>query len=234
MTYGPRIMPRFGNWSARYDTPDRMVISSPGLDPHLASQAAYEAVRIAQHAAPKLHGAMSGRLRPVFGPGFYGIWFEDQYAWFQDRGIKPFTMRRLAGKTIPMWINDPDGKMRKENPKAKIRTTVDGRTQVLIFRRAAKIGARKFATKRIGGQDKVVDVPASYPGAPGRITKRVPAFPDTPKGLIGGQIAKTNVGVRWRHPGLNQRGFIEQGLLGAASKYNIEGDMLAVSGDRVV
>jgi hypothetical protein len=47
---------------------------------------------------------------------------------------------------------------------------------------------------------------ATKPGAPGRISKRNP----------NGQIAKGNVGVKWRHPGLEPRHFLSYGIRHAA------------------
>ncbi len=48
---------------------------------------------------------------------------------------------------------------------------------------------------------------ATKPGAPGRISKRKP----------NGQIAKGNVGVKWRHPGLEPRHFLAHGIRKASS-----------------
>jgi len=74
----------------------------------------------------------------------------------------------------------------------------------------------------VGGQLTRVDVPRSYPGAPGRINKRQPAAPDTLFNVgKGGQIAPTNVGVRWRHPGLMSKDFVRQGLVTAALESKI-------------
>ena len=84
--------------------------------------------------------------------------------------------------------------------------------QVQIFRRVAKPGERKDVIRRIEGTDQRVSVPRSYPGAPGRIGRREARQPWTTPGRISGAIAGTNVGVRWRHPGLVKRGFLRQGL----------------------
>jgi hypothetical protein len=132
-----------------------------------------------------------------------GIWFPDAHVWFQEKGTKPFTMRSLSGRTIPMWINDVDGSERRKNPKARVRRTEDGRTQVLIFRRAAEQGRRKVVrtVDKVTGAIRTSSKPMSYPGAPGRIGNRVTAGSST-GGQLGGQIAAGNSGVRWRHPGL--------------------------------
>jgi hypothetical protein len=117
-------------------------------------------------------------------------------------------MKSLAGKTIPMWIDDPDGEVAKEEgPKAKTRVTADGRRQTLIFRHAAPIGSRKMVFKR--GQ--WVSVPRSYPGAPGRINNR----------SSNGRIAAGNVGVRWRHPGIESRHYLNRSIEEVAFRYGI-------------
>jgi hypothetical protein len=57
-----------------------------------------------------------------------------------------------------------------------------------------------------------VSVPASYPGAPGRIARRTAPAPWTPEGQRGGQISAGNVGVRWRHPGLRAMQFMNTAM----------------------
>lgn len=141
-----------------------------------------------------------------------GMAAHNSHVWFQERGVRPFTMTKLAGKLIPMWIDDPTGRERAKSPKAQTRTTASGKTQVLIFRKAAKIGARRMVKRN----DAFVNVPASYPGAPGRIDIREAPSPHTSIGKVGGQIAKGNIGVRWRFPGMQPRKFLEQGLLMSA------------------
>lgn len=167
---------------------------------------------------PKLSGASAARLQPLYGKGYFGIWWADSYVWFQDHGIRPFTMRNLAGKTIPMWVDDPTGAERSRDPKAKVRTTASGKTQVLIFRRAANIGQRitKYGKDRNGNRIVISDKPASYPGAPGRISRREAAAPWTRSGAKGGQIAPGNGGVRWRHPGIQPRLFLNNAVTLAA------------------
>lgn len=193
-------------------TPTMLFVSLPGLRPTEARLMAEMATRTAVRLAPKLSGASSARFRPVFGPGFYGITWNDPHVWFQNAGIRPFTNRALAGKTIPMWIDDPTGAERAKNPQAKTRITESGKTQVLIFRRAAPLGARK----RVIRNGVARDVPASYPGAPGRIAMREARQPNTTPGRVAGRIAQANVGVRWRHPGLEPRSFLNQGIMAAA------------------
>ena len=206
--------------------PNRIVMMVPGVSiPHAREIAVY-AAREARIAAPKLTVASSSAFVPIYGEGWIGIAWVHDYVWYQESGTKPFTMRSLAGKTIPMWINDPDGKERQKNPKAKTRKTADGRTQVLIFRRAAKIGQRKIAWRPIGGKMTPVSVPASYPGAPGRIavnrSQGILRAGDVSKVAPNpGAIAKGNVGVRWRHPGLDSRRFLARGLTKACRKYAV-------------
>jgi hypothetical protein len=142
-------------------------------------------------------------------------------------------MHRLAGKVIPMWINDPSGKEQQANPKARTRLTQDGRRQVLIFRRAANPGQRKMVTRRVGSNEVQVSVPMSFPGAPGRIARREPAAPDTPLGRLGGQVARGNVGVRWRHPGTFARFFLREGLLQAAYTHGLEPGAIMYASDGI-
>lgn len=168
---------------------------------------------------PKMTGASAARLQPIYGKGYFGIWWADSYVWFQDHGIRPFTMRSLAGKTIPMWVDDPTGQERVKNPKAQVRTTMSGKVQVLIFRKAANIGQRvtKYGKDPKTGQRIIIsDRPASYPGAPGRIGVREARSPNTREGKVAGRIAKGNSGVRWRHPGIAPRLFLNNAVTLAA------------------
>lgn len=198
-------------------TPDRIVMPVDGLEETDARNLAIDAVMRARLTMPRVTGGTASRLQPLSGEGFFGIWFPDAHTWFMEHGTKPFTMRSLAGKTIPMWITDADGSMRRDNPKAQVRTTEDGRTQVLIFRRAAPIGKRKLNRKidKTTGQVTTWTSPASYPGAPGRIGRRVPGAPWSGN-LRGGAIAAGNVGVRWRHPGIVAMNFLNSALAQAA------------------
>lgn len=153
-----------------------------------------------------------------------GMASHNSYVWFQDHGIRAFTMNNLAGKTIPMWVDDPTGIERQKNPKAKIRTTLSGKTQVLIFRRAAEKGKRivKYRRNKATGQREVVsDKPASYPGAPGRIGVREAGAPLTTPGRVAGAVARGNVGVRWRHPGIAPRLFLNNAMTLSAQRYGI-------------
>lgn len=208
------------------DHPDRLIIVSRSLSPGRARTLANEAVRLARLAAPKVNGAGARRLQPVYGKGMAGIRWADPYMFYIDHGIAPFTMRALAGKTIPMWVEDRDGTERERNPKAKVRTTVDGRVQVLIFRRAALIGQKtlQIRTDPKTGLKTRVEKVASYPGAPGRIGRREAAAPWTTTGRRGGAIAAGNVGVRWRHPGITGRQFLNHGLTLAAQKAGVVPD----------
>lgn len=201
--------------------PNRAVMGVPGLSLYQAKACAITAAREARSLAPKLTVASSSQFKPIYGEGWFGITWQHDYVYFQEVGIRPFTMRSLAGKVIPMWINDPTGQEAQKNPKAKTRVTADGRKQVLIFRRAAKIGQRKNAWRNVDGRMVRVSVPASYPGAPGRIavnrSRGILRVGDIdPNAANPGQIAKGNVGVRWRHPGLGGKRFLAEGIHRAA------------------
>lgn len=198
--------------------PDRMIMLVQELEDNDARYIAIDSVAHARQLMPRVTGSTASRLTPIYGEGYFGIYFPDSWTWFMEHGTRPFTMRSLAGKTIPMWINDWDGSVRSKNPKARVRTTEDGRVQVQIFRRAARIGQRKIV-KRMNKRTKQmesVSVPASYPGAPGRIARRVAPAPWTPEGQRGGQIGAGNVGVRWRHPGLRAMQFMNAAMATAA------------------
>lgn len=205
------------------ERPDRLIIVIPGMRPGQARRIALEAVRLARRRMPKLTGKGAKRLQPLYGKGYYGIFFGDSYIWFQENGIRPFTMNSLQGKTVPMWIDDPTGVERARNPKAKTRRTESGKIQVLIFRRAAMKGQRKTVKRRnkVTGEIETTTVPMSYPGAPGRIGSREMRRPFTRSGKLGGQIARGNVGVRWRHPGLAPRKFLNSSLTLASGMHGI-------------
>jgi len=203
--------------------PDRLLMHVPGLNRGIARVVAYVASEYAKENAPKLSGASSERFVGVAGEGYFGLRWGHSYVWFQEAGINPFTMTSLAGKVIPMWVEDPDGEERRKNPRIQTRVTADGRTQVLIFRRAAQIGQRKMAWRRRNGRIQRVSVPASYPGAPGRINRRREAGAvDAEGNRVGGQIARRNVGVRWRHPGLDPKNFLYKAMVDAAREYGLE------------
>jgi hypothetical protein len=196
-------------------TPDRMIMYIPGLKPNRARDLANKAVWEARRKMPKATGASAQRLQPLYGKDYFGIRWADSYVWFQEHGINPFTMWNLEGKTIPMWIKDPTGMERAKNPKAKTRTTVSGVVEVLIFRKVARKGQRitKYRRNKQTGQPQVIeDRPASYPGAPGRIGVRESGAPSTTPGRVAGRIGRGNVGVKWRHPGLAPRSFLNNGM----------------------
>jgi hypothetical protein len=202
--------------------PDRLIMTVPGIKPNAARAIALNAVRVARGLAPRMSGRMASRMYPLYGKGYFGIGFQDSYAWFQEHGIRPFTMYALAGKTVPMWIDDPTGTERSRNPKAKTRVTLSGKTQVLIFRRAAQMGQRKTTMRKTpGGVTEKVSSPMSYPGAPGRIGARETGTPWTTPGRLGGAVARQNTGVRWRHPGLAPRLFLNHSLTVAAQQGGI-------------
>lgn len=212
---------------------DRIYMRLPEtLTPELNQMAAEEALRVARQRMPRLSGVSAGRLYPVWGDNYFGIGWKDNYVWFQEMGIRPFVMRSLEGKTVPMWVEDRDGSLRRKDPDIKQKTADDGRTLVLIFRRAAKKGERKTVKRVVRGVEREVSVPRSYPGAPGRINRRGEG---APRGRMGGKIMQGNVGVRWRHPGLASRFFIHDGILWASRTLGLGyGEILvAAKGDRI-
>ena len=203
--------------------PNRLYVSVPGLPSNTAQRLSQMAVERAQKIAPKLSGAGAASIQPFYGDDFFGLAWDRPYMWDQEAGTRPFTMRSLAGKTIPMWIDDPTGKMeREQGPRARTRITASGKKQVLIFRRAARIGQRKtVTTRRADGSLIRRDVPASYPGAPGRIAHRqIIEYPRT-TGRIAKMVSRAHVGVRWRHPGIIGRGFMHHALITVASEVGV-------------
>ena len=197
--------------------PDRLMMEVVGLTALQCHDLAVSAVAEARRGMPKMTGQGARSLVPLWGKGFFGMRWEGNYIWYQEVGIHPFTMKRLAGKIIPMWLPDLSGDLRRKNPKAKTKRSEDGRMFVLVFRRAAKIGARKTVLRN----GERVSVPQSYPGAPGRISKREVAQPGTTAGKTPGAIARGNGGVRWRHPGLTPRSFLHHGMINAAVKAGV-------------
>jgi hypothetical protein len=202
-------------------TPDRMVMRAEGYGRDVTRYLAIDAVYTARMSMPRVTGATASRLTPIYEEGWFGIYFPDSWTWFMEQGTGPRTMRSLAGKTVPMWVSDEDGRIRAKNPKTRVRTTMDGRTQVLIFRRAAPIGQRKQVRRRNKwtGEMETVWTVASYPGAPGRISRRSDGM-GWGRGASG-QIAAGNVGVRWRHPGLRALQFLNAALSGVAFRSNV-------------
>lgn len=196
-------------------TPDRLYVIVEGLDANTSRRLARQAVKRARALAPKMSGAGAKGIDTYWGEGFFGLRWDQPYMWAQEAGIRPFTMRSLAGKTIPMWVDDPTGQQATANPKAKQRITASGKRQILIFRKAAKIGARKTVVRRRPDGSLIVrDVPASFPGAPGRISHReiIDYPPGTSTGKIARLVTRTHIGVRWRHPGIHGRQFMHQAL----------------------
>lgn len=178
--------------------PDRLYVWDQGLRRGVARSLAWESLREARKNLPKLSAEGQKSLYAIWGVGYFGIGWRLDYIWYQEAGIRPFTMHSLEGKVIPMWVDDPRGDVERENTtrssKPETRTTPSGRKQTLIFRRAGKKG-----DLRRDGE------PQSYPGAPGRIARREARRPATRAGKTPGAIAKGNTGVRWRHPGLKPR-----------------------------
>lgn len=202
------------------DRPDRLIMVVPNLSAVDARRIASQAVREARRRMPKATGQAASRLGATYGDGFFGITWQDNYTWFNENGVRAFTMTGLVrdgrAKVIPMWIEDPTGAERARNPRARTRTTLSGKSQVLIFRRVSPVGTRKTTQRRIrvAGQWQVVtrDVPASYPGAPGRVATREAPAPHTTPGRRAGAIARGNIGVRWRYPGLQPRMFLNTAM----------------------
>lgn len=193
------------------DVPDRLYVSVPGLRSADARRYSSQAVKIAKAHSPKLSGTAARGIDTYYGDGFFGIKWRSPYLFYVEKGTKGRTMKSLAGKVVPMWLDDPTGKVRRENPKAKTRT-LSGRRQTLIFRRAAKIGQRKRKSVTRGGVTTVILVPAAYPGAPGRIAKRsVPGGRIVSHGPRG--PAKPHAGVRWYNPGIVGREFLRFSLV---------------------
>lgn len=200
-----------GDWP---QAPDRLYVYDAGLSKRAARPLAHEALEQARKNAPKLSMRSYSNLYPIWGDAFFGVGWKDDYVWFQEAGIRPFTMKSLEGKIIPMWVDDPNGAVAKANgtdaKPAETRNTPSGRQQTLIFRRVGVKGA-----KRPDGSSQ------AWPGAPGRISRREPGRPATRPGKRPGAIAKGNQGVRWRHPGLKARWAIATALEGVA-----EGNMM--------
>lgn len=196
--------------------PDRLYVLVPGLDRRQAYRLASDAVTQARLIAPKMSGHAARGISTYYGDGFFGLRWSDPYLWYQESGTRPRTMRNLAGKVIPMWIDDPTGTEARKNPRARTRFTANGRRQILIFRKAARIGATKVVRRRTAGGMTEQTVPASYPGAPGRITHRqhvnLPGNATAATGRIATTIARPHVGVRWRNPGLLPRRFMSFSL----------------------
>lgn len=183
-------------------TPNAMVAFVEGMSYETALGMSAAAVHIAQEWMPKVSGSAARSLRPVAYRGYYGISWGRSYIRHLEHGTRPRTMTSLAGKTIPMWVDDQDGsRAAKMSPKDRAtltRTTEDGRRQIKIFRKAAPIGSRKWIER----EGRRVSVPRHYPGAPGRIRDRTE----------DGRIAPGNVGVWWRHPGTKGRDYIGDAL----------------------
>jgi hypothetical protein len=219
----------------RHAVPDRLVMDIDPSYADMASELAFTALAAARANAPKLSGASSENMAPIWDDEgqdtWFGIIWEDDYVWWQNQGTNAFTMTHLEGRTIPMWIDDPDGSERQANPKAQVRMTKSGRTQVLVFRKVARKGQYKTVARHVRGQERLVNVPASFPGAPGRISRREAPWPRTAPGRVGGRIAKGNVGVRWRHPGLFARNFLHYGLRRACDDSGVpHGEIYAIRG----
>ena len=191
--------------------PNALVAWVKDADDLATEQMAMSAVYVAQQWMPKVSGSAARGLQPVAEDGYYGISWGHSYVRYLERGTRPRTMRELAGKTIPMWVDDSDGqqaaKMSPRERQERTRVTEDGRRQVKIFRKAAPIGSRKTVIRN----GRQVSVPRSYPGAPGRINRRDDI----------GKIAGGNVGVRWRHPGIQGRDYVGDAILYVADSVGI-------------
>lgn len=210
-------------------TANRAIMGVPSIGINEARSCAIEAQRLARSFMPRVTSASATEVRPIWGEEWFGLAWTHPHIWYQEAGIAPFTMRSLAGKTIPMWVNDPDGSTAAKNPRAETRVTDDGRKQVRIFRRAAEQGTRKTVPRMVGGMLTNVSVPASYPGAPGRIAVNrsqgiIRAGDVSPRVANPGWIAPGNVGVRWRHPGLRPSRHIARAVTLAAVHHSLPVD----------
>lgn len=217
---------------AQHTQPTRMWVEVPLLSENQARPMAQDAVTIARRNMPKFTGVLARELEPISGDGYFGIRWTSPAVWYQEVGIRGFTMRSLQG-AIPMWVKDPTGQERRKNPRAKTKMGEDGTMRVLIFRWASRQGQRKTVIRN----GTPVSVPRSWPGAPGRINVREASAPLTRTGKVGGQIAgglgatRGNVGVRWRHPGLVARSFMYRGLVQSARAGGIDTDLDIHIGD---
>jgi hypothetical protein len=196
--------------------PNRLYMRAPQYSREQCEMLAKQSAEFVRSITPRLSGRGAAGIKPYWGVGWFGIRWDRPYLWYQEAGINPFTMNNLpTDKPIPMWIDDPTGAEAKANPKAEKRRTENGRQQILIFRKVAKKGARKkiAVRDREGRLLRYRTVPASYPGAPGRIARR---SYDERYGVNSGKIARLvprpHVGVRWRHPGIVNREFMQHGL----------------------
>jgi hypothetical protein len=185
------------------DTPTQILTRLQAPE-SLCRRMSINAKTYATRDAPKLSGVAAGGIKAVSGKGWFGLTWSSPVIWYQEAGTKGHTMWSLEGKTVPMWIDDSSGKERTKNPKAKVRTTKSGKTQVLIFRKASNVGR------------------------PGKISLRHPGHPHTRQGKIGGAIAQPNVGVRWRHPGLSPRNFLHNAVTQAAHDQGLQVGKLEV------
>lgn len=203
--------------------PDRYIMLVENMSADQARQISLSAVRQARQMAPKLTGGGARSIQPIWGQGYFGVTMTAKHMWYQERGMSPFTMRSLEGRTVPMWIDDPTGSERRKNPKAKTRVTASGKAQVLIFRKVGKRDQPRQVRKRSKstGEYQTTMAPSHYPGAPGRIAHRESPRPLTSPGKQGGQIAPGNVGVWWRHPGLSPRLFLNHSMTKAAERYGV-------------
>ncbi|MGH7866564.1 MAG: Hint domain-containing protein, partial [Candidatus Dormibacteraceae bacterium] len=83
-------------------SPDRMIMVIPKLSGARARRIANDAVREARKLMPKMTGRAASRLFPIYGYGYFGVGWLESYTWFQEQGIRPFTMYSLAGKAQPL------------------------------------------------------------------------------------------------------------------------------------
>lgn len=196
--------------------PDHLWVNVPQLTEDQCKELAVLCAARAKAIAPKVSGQGARGIKEFHGKGYFGLRWDSSYLWYVESGTKPHTLRSIAGKTVPMWLPDPLGRLAHDNPKAKTRITEDGRKQTLIFRRAAKMGQHKDVVKRDSkGRLQVRQVPASYPGAAGRINlRRWPDFPGGTgtNGRIMSTIARPHIGVRWRHPGIVGKHFMAHAI----------------------
>lgn len=193
-----------------------MLVRVDGLAAADARRLSHAAARRARQLAPRLSGEGARSITPHHGPGFFGVRWAAEHLWHQEMGTARRTMTQLAGKTIPMWVDDPTGRLSRGDPKARSRV-VSGRRQVLVFRRAAPVGQ----TKLVGQPGRMTRVPAAYPGA------RTPAGD---KGQGPRPSGHRRSPVRWRHPGITGRSFLGRALRETARDAGVPSPEVYVEG----
>jgi hypothetical protein len=104
------------------------------------------AAEIVRHTAPVGSENNRRRIRATSIPGQIGVYFPPQamHLFYLDRGIKPFLMKSLEGKTIP--IRGPGGQ--------------------ISFRVAKNVGRRNIVTRDEKGRIVKTTLSWRHPGVP--------------------------------------------------------------------